>query len=461
MRKKSDKDRINEMLEAIIKVAQGDFSIQIEISERNDLLDSLAMGFNMMIDDVRDSVEIALQNEKISHINHELKMAKEKAEKSDRLKSAFLANMSHEIRTPMNGILGFADLLKKPELTGEQQQKYIHIIEQSGERMLNILNDLIEISKIESGHMGISLTEANINHQIEFIHSFFNPEVSKKGMKIICDHPLDDAQAIIITDHDKVHAILTNLVKNAIKFTDSGFISFGYYKQEGFLHFYVKDTGIGIAQENLGEIFSRFVQADETISRTYDGAGLGLAISKAFVELLGGKIWVESRLNEGSEFNFTIPYNQALPQKAEVDHQPELKQDEGEKKLKILITEDNISSDMLLSLLLDDFASEILHASNGMEAIEVCRNNPDIELVMMDIKMPEMSGYEAVEKIREFNKDVFIIAQTANALSGEKEKALNAGFNGYITKPIKIEALTTAIQCLFKNNQAKNLKKAY
>jgi signal transduction histidine kinase/ActR/RegA family two-component response regulator len=454
MRKKPDKVRINEMLQAILKVAQGDYSVQLDISERNDLLDSLAMGFNMMIDDVRDSVEIALQNERISHINNELKLAKEKAEKSDRLKSAFLANMSHEIRTPMNGILGFADLLKKPELTGEQQQKYIHIIEQSGERMLNIINDIIEISKIESGHMGISASAANINDQIEFIHSFFNPEVSKKGMKITFDHPLDAGQANIVTDHDKVNAILTNLVKNAIKFTHSGYIHFGYYKQDEYLHFYVKDTGIGIAEENIHEIFNRFVQADETISRTYDGAGLGLAISKAYVEMLGGSIRVESKLNEGSAFYFTIPYKPAFPQYNKVNSLQGLQQDKGERKLKILITDDHISADMLLSLLLEDFASEILHASNGAEAVEICRKNPDIDLIMMDVKMPEMNGYEAVQRIRELNMNVIIIGQTANALSGEREKAMNAGFDDYITKPIKHELLISAVHRFFKRDTA-------
>ncbi len=451
MKAKSDKARINEMLEAIIKVAQGDYSVQIEISERNDMLDSLAMGFNMMIDDVRDSVEIAQQNEKISQINCELQLAKEKAEKSDRLKSAFLANMSHEIRTPMNGILGFADLLKKPELTGEQQHKYIHIIEQSGERMLNIINDLIEISKIESGHMGIFLTAANINAQIEFVHSFFKPDITKKGLQIISDHPFDDAQAFIITDHEKVHAILTNLVKNAIKFTNTGCINIGYYQKDEFLHFYVKDTGIGIAEESLQDVFNRFVQADETISRKYDGAGLGLAISKAFVELLGGRIWVESTVNEGSQFYFTIPYVQSLPETI-AEPISEAEADTGDKRIKILITDDNCSSDMLLSVLLEDFAYEILHAANGVEALEMCRKNPDIDLIMMDIKMPEMNGYDAVTNIREINKDVIIIAQTANALAGEKEKAMNAGFDEYITKPIQSETLITTIHRLFKHN---------
>jgi CheY-like chemotaxis protein len=256
-------------------------------------------------------------------------------------------------------------------------------------------------------------------------------------------------QARIITDHDKVHAILTNLVKNAIKFTQAGNITFGYTIQDDFLHFYVKDTGIGIAEENLNEIFERFVQADETISRTYDGAGLGLAISKAFVELMGGKIWVESRLNHGSVFHFTIPYQPAVQQN---DMLPEEKNVPREKKLKILIAEDDPYADMILTIFLHDFAGEILHAGNGAEALEIFRSNPDIDLALLDLKMPLMNGYEAARRMREVNKKVILIAQTANTASGEREKAMNAGFDDYITKPIKREILKRVIHRFFSLN---------
>lgn len=460
MRERSDKARIKEMLEACKKVARGDYSVHIEISDRRDTLDSLAKVFNMMIDAVKDSVEIALQNEKISQINEELKKAKEKAEKNDRLKSAFLANISHEIRTPMNGILGFAELLKKKELTGEQQNKYINIIEKSGERMLNILNDLIEISKIESGHMGLSLSAENINEEIRFIHSFFMPEIVKKELQIIYDIPLNEKQAIIITDHDKIHAILTNLVKNAIKFTPAGSITFGYFVEKDLLHFYVKDTGIGIAEGNLKEIFERFVQADETISRTFNGAGLGLAISKAFIELMGGRIWVESRLNKGSVFHFTIPYQPEVPRNNGLSGYDIVgdRNSIEDRKLKILIADDNSSADMILTLFLDDYAREILHSENGAEAIEVYLNNQDIDLVIMDLKMPVLNGYEAARQIRELNRNVKIIAQTADTGAGKKEKAMNGGFDDYITKPINRKTLTSAIHRFFQINPTCHLQ---
>jgi len=248
-------------------------------------------------------------NEELNHANFELIAAKDKAEESDKLKSAFLANMSHEIRTPMNGILGFADLLKEPELTGEEKQEYISIIEKSGLRMLNIINDLIDISKVESGQMEISISEINVNEQIEYIYTFFKQEIKRKGMQIIFRNDLSLQEAYIQTDREKLYAILTNLVKNSIKYSDIGTIELGYLLKDNFLEYYIKDTGIGIPPDKQEAIFDRFIQADITDKRAFQGAGLGLTISKSYVEMLGGKIWVESENGNGSIFYFTIPYN--------------------------------------------------------------------------------------------------------------------------------------------------------
>ena len=238
--------------------------------------------------------------------------AKEKAEESDRLKSAFLSNMSHEIRTPMNGILGFSDLLKAPNLSGKEQQQYIDIIGKSGKRMLNILNDIVSVSKIESNLMEVNIQKANINDQIDFVSSFFMPEVEEKGIRFLTKKPLAQKEAFIQSDSEKIYGILTNLVKNAIKFTDKGSIELGYtIKKAGArseLLFYVKDSGIGIPKDRQLPIFDRFIQADITGKMAYQGAGLGLSISKAYVELLGGKIWVESKEKQGSVFYFTLPY---------------------------------------------------------------------------------------------------------------------------------------------------------
>jgi PAS domain S-box-containing protein len=247
-------------------------------------------------------------------------IAKEKAEESDRLKTAFLANMSHEIRTPMNGILGFANLLKGKNLSYDNRDKYITIIERSGVRMLNIINDIIDISKIEAGQMEVSMSATNINEKIEEIYSSFLPEATENKIGLSFRNTLPQKDALIITDKIKVDAILTNLLKNALKFTSVGEIKFGYNinkgKEQTEIEFYVKDTGTGIPKEQHEVIFERFRQGSESLTRNYEGAGLGLSIAKAYVEILGGKIRVESEPAKGATFYFTIPYITELREKS-------------------------------------------------------------------------------------------------------------------------------------------------
>lgn len=243
-----------------------------------------------------------------------------KAEESDRLKSAFLANMSHEIRTPMNGILGFTELLKKPDLSGELQQKYIRMIEKGGARMLNIINDLIDISKIEAGQIKVNISRCYVNEVLEYLREFFTPEIVQKKMQIFCHYHLPEKYAVIQSDREKIIAILTNLIKNAIKYSESGTIDFGYRlktisgekgstNRRNVLEFFVKDTGIGIPPDKLKVIFERFMQVDNSDTRDFQGAGLGLAISRAYVEMLGGKIWAANNKNGGATFHFTVPYD--------------------------------------------------------------------------------------------------------------------------------------------------------
>lgn len=386
---------------------------------------------------------------KIKQSEQDLAIAKDHAEESDRLKSAFLANMSHEIRTPMNGILGFAGLLKDPGLTGKEQQDYIRIIEKSGERMLNIINNIVDISKIEAGLMSVNSTDTDINGKIEFIYSFFKPQVEEKKMQLTFKNTLPDREAIIKTDNEKVYSILTNLVKNAIKYSIEGSIELGYQKKDEALEFYVKDTGIGIPKDRQDVIFERFIQADITDKKAYQGAGLGLSISKAYVEMLGGKIWVESEVGVGSTFYFTLPYNAELNEKMDVGKTIST-EDNDIKKLKILIVEDDEASEMLLSLTIKKFSKEILIANNGLHAVENCRQNPDLDLILMDIQLPELNGLEATRQIRQFNKNVVIIAQTAYGLSGDREKAIEAGCNDYIAKPITKGVLLALLHKYFK-----------
>jgi len=447
---------------------------------RNEWDKSLVPTFSVLIPIIAISVFISRKNyqskinelintNKLKDLNYELKtikenletiveqrtlelyIAKEKAEESDRLKSAFLANMSHEIRTPMNGILGFAGLLKEPNLTGEDQINYISMIEEGGERMLNIINNLIDISKIESGTTKISISEANINSQLEYIYSFFKPEVEKKGMQLFVKTTLQDKEAIIKTDREKIYAILTNLIKNAIKYSESGFIELGCGStssptgsvgEHAELQFYVKDTGIGIAKDRQNAIFERFIQADIEDARAFQGAGLGLSISKAYVEMLGGKMWVESEIGKGSVFYFTLPCITDQPKLIANKNTQSNNQPENEiKKLNILLAEDNKASEVYLTAIIQSIAKKILKTRTGTETLEVCRQTPDIELILMDIRMPGMDGYETTRQIRQFNKKVIIIAQTAFALAGDREKALEAGCNDYIMKPIKAKVL--------------------
>lgn len=240
-------------------------------------------------------------------IEEELVLAKEKAEESDRLKSAFLANMSHEIRTPMNGILGFAALLGRQGLNSEEQQSYMKMIEKSSARLFNIINEIIDISKIESGQMKVHFEKTNVNEQIEQTYNLLKPDAERKGIAITYHMGLSPHKAVINTDSSKLYSILTNLLKNAIKYTDQGSVEMGYSRKGKFLEFYVKDSGIGIPEDRHGAIFERFIQADISVLRARQGAGLGLSISKAFVEMLGGDIWVKSTVGKGSVFYFTLP----------------------------------------------------------------------------------------------------------------------------------------------------------
>jgi len=367
----------------------------------------------------------------------ELITAKLHAEESDRLKSAFLANMSHEIRTPMNGILGFAELLKEPGLTGDEQQEFIRIIEKSGARMLNIINDIVSISKIESGIIETFAYETNINEQTEYVYNLLKLDAAKKKLTLSFNNALPDEESIIKTDNEKFISILSNLVKNAIKYTDQGSIEFGYILgKNNTLEFYIKDTGIGIPKHRQEVVFERFMQSDIVDKMARQGAGLGLAISRAYVALLGGKIWVESQEGVGSTFYFTLPYNAELMKETVVQRFETSDKTDQVRNIKILIAEDDDVSEMLIDITVKIFCKEILKAKTGVEAIEACKKNSGIDLVLMDIMMPEMGGLEATRQIRQFNKDVVIIAQTAYGLSGDKEKAIEAGCNDYITKPI-------------------------
>jgi len=392
----------------------------------------------------------------IQKINTELIYAKETAEEGDRLKSSFLANMSHEIRTPMNGILGFTALLKEPKLTGKEQREYIRVIEKSGDRMLNIIDDIVSVSKIESGQMNLSYKETSIKEQIESIYTTFKEEAEQKNIALQIHNALSEADNLIRTDKEKVYAILSHLLTNALKFTDHGLIEIGCFKKNNSITFYVKDSGIGIDSNKIDIIFERFRQVDDSLHRNYDGAGLGLYISKSYTDLLGGKIWAENNTDNGAVFYFKIPF--IKPNEIEKEAKTPLSLVPYEtQKLKILVAEDDSISLKFISKILKIFGENLLIARNGFEAVTLCKNNPDIDIVLMDIQMPVMNGYEAIKKIREFNEDVIIITQSAFVFTDEAEKAIEVGGNGYISKPIDKKQLIDHInkQIIKSRNKSK------
>ena len=372
--------------------------------------------------------------------------AKEKAEESDRLKSAFLANMSHEIRTPMNGIMGFTELLRKPELSGEKKKKYIDTIQTSGQRMLNTINDLIDISRIEAGQVEVSDSEVNINEQLNFLYTFFQPEANEKDLKLTCSMGLPLREASIQIDEEKFQSILTNLIKNAIKYTHKGSIDFGYHLKDGQLKFYVKDTGIGIDPKHHNTVFERFTQEEMGTTRSFEGAGLGLPITKAYVEKLGGRIWLESKKNSGSVFYFTLPFKPTKTKKAQTSNVIVDADSKNFGNLHFLLVEDDLVCQEFMSEILEPTSVKLSIAGSWEEAKENYDVFADFDLILMDIRLPGISGFDAIREIKKHNKQLPVIAQTAFAMQDDSKKCLQAGADDYIAKPINKDQLLTILR---------------
>jgi PAS domain S-box-containing protein len=377
-------------------------------------------------------------------MEHNLTEAKEKAEESDRLKTSFLHNISHEIRTPMNAIIGFSEFLNDPDLLPDNRKEFTDIIIQNAHQLLSIITDIICIATIEAGQEKITEKEFELNSTLKHIHSHFQISAQKQNIELNLNLS-KELEFWVVSDETKLIQILDNLIGNAVKFTKQGHVNFGYVQQGSQLEFYVEDTGIGIPSELQEEIFKRFRQVETSSARNYGGSGLGLSISKAYVELLGGKMWMNSELGKGSTFFFSIPIKSTS--KSELAEKQSLFQRKSNAESKtILVAEDEESNFMLIKVLLSHYNLNLLRAKNGADAVMICRSVKPIDLILMDLKMPVMDGYEATRQIREFLPEMPIIALTAYSTEVDKNKAISAGCNDFISKPIKKDILISKME---------------
>lgn len=375
------------------------------------------------------------KNEEIISLKNHYEEALKKAETSNKAKSSFLANMSHEIRTPLNGMIGFADLLSDAELPDDKRIKYAEIINNNGRQLLAIINEIIDLSKIEAGQVMVNKINTNINDLLDQLYLFFSASKHKKE-NVKLEIIKSTEEIICVTDETKLRQILTNLILNALKFTENGSVTSGYKliakDDVEYLEFYISDTGIGIDESDIDIIFERFRQVEK--QKYQGGTGLGLPISKAYIELLGGQISVISSSGKGSTFTFNIPYEKARIE----DNQPIEITDKSPqfKGKRILIAEDEEINFYYLCEILESTGAEVLYAHNGAEAVDIFKSYNNIDMVLMDIKMPVMNGFEATRQIKLINKQCPVIAQTAFAFSDDLDKAMNAGIDDYLTKPI-------------------------
>jgi CheY-like chemotaxis protein len=366
---------------------------------------------------------------------------KEKAEESDRLKTAFLHNISHEIRTPMNGIVGFSALITQPGLPSKEVEEYFGIINDCSNQLLAIINDIVSIATLEAGQEKLRESNMNLNKAIQLAVLQHHGKAIEKGLNLYYTFGLVDDSAEIIADETKLTQVLNNLISNGIKFTSSGSVHVGYSVENKSIKLFIKDTGLGIAPEMHDVIFDRFRQVNHALSMNTGGTGLGLSISKSYIELMGGRIWLESEPGIGSTFYIELPFKQSLRRFTGNDHKREEINGEFLNGKTIVVAEDEEYNFRLIKGMLSGYGPNLVHLINGQQAVDYCKANQAVDVILMDLKMAVMDGFDASEIIRKIKPGLPIIAQSALALIGDREKALNAGCSDYIAKPLRKEQL--------------------
>jgi CheY-like chemotaxis protein len=374
-----------------------------------------------------------------------LKEALQKAQESDKLKSAFLANMSHEIRTPMNGIIGFSELLANPSIAASDRTKYAQIVVNSSKQLLTIVNDILDISKIEAGAIQLHYEHVNLNKLLDNLYEFYKPIALEKNLEIKLNKGLENLKSVIDIDKTKLNQVLTNLLSNSFKFTKNGSVIFGYELVDQTLRFFVKDTGIGIAKELHEKIFDRFIQADYEAKNQNRGTGLGLAISKKFVELFKGDMWLESD-SSGTTVYFTVPYQKSKTTTIStvIDRKPK-EENVNTIESTVLVAEDEEYNMLYVKELFNNTKIKIIEASDGEQAVKLALENPAVQLVLMDIKMPKLNGVEAMKEIKKVRPQLPIVVLSAFAMESDRELSLQKGFDAYLSKPIDKKKLFALI----------------
>jgi PAS domain S-box-containing protein len=378
-------------------------------------------------------------------MEQELIASKEKAEENDRLKTAFLHNISHEIRTPLNAIIGFSSFLNQPNLSIDKRKEFTDIISLSSEQLLSIITDIISVATLEAGQEKIHKKEIDINQTLEAVYEQFCIKSLYPNITIQYHSDIPENDARIVTDGVKLIQILTNLVGNALKYTREGRVEFSCAIKNSELYFRIEDTGIGIPKNLHSKIFDRFWQVDSTVTRQFGGTGLGLSISKAYVELLGGRIWLDSEPGIGSVFHFTVPYEPAVKLVQSGSQEADNRFVESLSKKVILIAEDETNNFLLVREYLSESVFTIIRVENGLDAVNICKNRKDIDIILMDIKMPVMDGIEATRQIKIMKPEIPVIAVTAYAYDTDKKRLLENGFDEYLPKPLKRDSFLKMI----------------